>query len=91
MDCGVWGVGAVHLIGLEGESKMTAKEELHRLVDQLPASEWEHAKSVPEELCDDADDRPLSSETLASIERGLEDIRAGRTITLEELERKYGV
>jgi len=44
---------------------------------------------VLEELCDDAEDRPLSAETLASIERGLEDIRAGRTITLEELERKY--
>ena len=68
---------------------MTAKEELYRLVDQLPASEWEHARSVLEELCDDAEDRPLSAETLASIERGLEDIRAGRTITLEELDRKY--
>lgn len=79
------------MIWLEGESKMTAKEELYRLVDQLPASEWEHAKSVLEELCDDADDRPLSAETLASIEHGLEDIRAGRTITLEGLERKYGV
>ena len=44
-----------------------------------------------EQLCEDADDRPLSAEPLASIERGLEDIRAGRNITLEELERKCGV
>lgn len=70
---------------------MTAREELHRLVEQLPASECEYAKSLLEDLCDDADDGPLSAETAASLERGLEDIRAGRTITLEELERKYGV
>jgi hypothetical protein len=44
-----------------------------------------------EDLCDDTGDGPLSAGTVASIERGLEDIRAGRTITLEEVERKYGV
>lgn len=37
------------------------------------------------------DDEPLSAEDLAAIRRGLKDIKAGKTITLEELERKFGL
>ncbi len=37
------------------------------------------------------DDEPLSSADQAAIRRGLADIRAGRTITREELIRKYGL
>lgn len=34
-------------------------------------------------------DESLSAEDREAIEEGLEDIRAGRTISLEELKRKY--
>ena len=37
------------------------------------------------------DDEQLSAGDLSAIRRGLEDFRAGRTLTLEELERKYGL
>ena len=39
----------------------------------------------------DFDEEPLSAEDLAAIRRGLEDIRAGRVVTLEEYERKRGL
>ena len=37
------------------------------------------------------DDEPLSAEDMKAIRRGLRDIKAGRTISLGELERKYGL
>ena len=60
---------------------MTAKERLHRLVDQLPATEFEAARRFLEYLSDrredlvsrslegaPADDEPMSAEELADLE-----------------------
>ena len=74
---------------------MSIKGELHRLVDELGEDQCEEARRILEELRAkdgaESDDESLSPETLAAIEEGLADIKAGRTITLEELERKYGL
>ena len=74
---------------------MAIKEQLHKLVDELPESQCEEAWQLLEELRSakrsDSNDERLSTATLAAIEEGLEDIKAGHTITLEELERKYGL
>jgi hypothetical protein len=37
------------------------------------------------------DSEPLTQEDLEAIERGREDIKQGRYITLEEFERKFGL
>ena len=56
----------------------TVKEEAHRLVDEQPEdATWD---DVFEEV-----------ELRLIVERGLADMRAGRTIPAEEIERKYGV
>jgi hypothetical protein len=55
---------------------------LRRLVDIL----YERA-SAQEEY----DNEPLTPEDLEAIQRGKEDIKHGRVLTLEEYERKYGL
>ena len=70
---------------------MTAKEELHRLVEEMPE---QRARELLEELRDaspSADDEPLSEEDIASIERGMEDVRAGRVKPLDQCERERGL
>jgi hypothetical protein len=63
---------------------VTSKVELHRLVDDLPAR-------LLHDLRDEMDEEPLSKQDLASVERGLEDLSAGRSVTLAELKQKYGL
>ena len=67
---------------------MTSKVELHRLVDDLPDEE---AARLLHGLRDEMDEEPLSKQDLASVERGLEDLSAGRSVTLAELKQKYGL
>ena len=67
------------------------KEELHRLVDELPESQLDTARVLLEELRGGIDDDSLTSEELAEIEAGREAIRRGEYITLEEYERKRGL
>jgi len=72
---------------------MTAKEALHRLVEELPEDQAELARALLEDLRDaaDAGGPPLDEESLASADRGLADIAAGRVKTLEEYERERGL
>ena len=37
------------------------------------------------------DDEPLTPQDLTALQRGLEDLDAGRSITLAELKQKYGL
>ncbi len=70
---------------------MTAKEELHQLVEEMPE---QRARELLEELrdtCASVDDEPLSEEDVASIERGMEDVRAGRVKPLDQYERERGL
>jgi predicted transcriptional regulator len=69
---------------------MTVKPELHRLVDELPEDHAELARQWLEDLRDaaDRDGEPLDAEALASLDRGLAEIAAGRVISLEDFERE---
>jgi predicted transcriptional regulator len=55
-----------------------AKQQAHELIDQLPDSAtW--------------DEIAYRAEVHASIQRGLADSEAGRTISQEEVEKRFGV
>jgi hypothetical protein len=64
---------------------MTTREALHQLVDDLPDDQAELARAWLEDLryASDEDGPPLDSETLASLDRGIADIGAGRLKSLE--------
>jgi hypothetical protein len=59
---------------------MTAKDALHQLVDELPDDQTVLARVLLQDLRDaaDVDGPPLDAETLASLDRGLADVAAGR-------------
>lgn len=69
---------------------MTAKEELHRLVDELADHQAGLARQLLTDLKNAADEdgEPLSAEALQSLDRGLDDIQAGRVKPLEQYERE---
>lgn len=69
---------------------MTTREALHQLVDELPDSQAELARIWLEDLRDASDDDgpTLDANTIASIERGLADVAAGRVKSLDEYTRE---
>lgn len=67
---------------------MTARENLHQIVDTLPEARLD---DVLDYLAEFGEPEALSAETLAGIEEGLEDIRNGRTISLEDYRRTRGL
>ena len=82
---------------------MTTKDELHRLVDQLPESQIETAARDLRELCAagdpvlralltaPSDDEPLTAEDRAAIAEGWDAYRAGDVVSLEEVKRELGL
>jgi predicted transcriptional regulator len=72
---------------------LTTREELHRLVDQLPEEQAKLARVWLQDLRDAADEDgpPLDAEALASLDRGLADVAAGRVKPLEQYERERGL
>jgi len=72
---------------------MTTKEDLHHLVDELPEDQTELARVLLEDLRDatDAGGPPLDAESIASLDRGLADIAAGRVKPLDECKRERGL
>ena len=68
---------------------MTARESVHQLVDVLPEDRLGDVLDFLADLQDT--DVSLTPETEAAIEEGLEDIRNGRTITLQEYRRTRGL
>ena len=73
---------------IEQEVIMTVRENVHQLVDTLPE---DRLLDVLDYLADLNDTDEVSAETKAAIGEGLEDIRAGRTITIEEYRRTRGL
>jgi len=71
---------------------MTTREDLHHLVDQIPEDHTELARALLEDLRNaaDADGSPLDEESLASLDRGLADVAAGRVKSLDEYNRERG-
>jgi hypothetical protein len=72
---------------------MTTREELHQLVDELPEEQAELARVLLQDLHDAADENgpPLDAEALASLDRGLADVAAGRVKPLADYERERGL
>ena len=82
---------------------MTMKEELHRLVDELPDSESHAAKRFLEYLRNmgdpmmqalmeaPMDDEPETEEERAAIAEAYDDIAAGRVVTMEEIKHEFGL
>jgi len=80
----------------------TARNELHRIVDELPDNDIPTAQRLLRSLLggkrefrffDDApmDDEPLTDEDIQAIAEAEEDIAAGRTQSLEDLRRELGL
>lgn len=65
---------------------MTVRENVHRIVDALPE---ERLADVLDFLDQIEDDDTLNPEEETALERALEDVRQGRTISLEELKRTH--
>jgi len=72
---------------------MSTKDILHRIVEELPEAQAELALEWLEDLreANDLEGRPLDEESLASLDRGLDDISTGRMTQLEEYQRKRGL
>jgi hypothetical protein len=72
---------------------MTTREALHQLVDDLPDDQAELARVWLEDLRYASDDAgpPPDPETLASLDRGVADVSAGRVKSLEQYERERGL
>ena len=66
---------------------MSVRENVHELVEALPD---DRLSDVLDYLAELNDTDELGVETQAAIEDGLEDIRQGRTIALEEYRRTSG-
>ena len=67
---------------------MTAREELHQLIDSLAedqvATLWQYIEDIRQ-------DDVLESQSLAAIREGLEDIQHGRVMDVQEYRRTRGV
>jgi hypothetical protein len=74
---------------IEIEILMSARENVHQLVDTLPEERLDDVLDYLAELQDG--EEPLSAETQVAIDEGVDDIRTGRTIPLEEYRRTRGL
>jgi hypothetical protein len=82
---------------------MTIKDELHRLVDELPESESHAAKRFLEYLRNmgdpvlrarleaPEDNEPETEEERAAVAEAYEDFKAGRVVSHQELKRELGL
>jgi hypothetical protein len=82
---------------------MTIKEELHRLVDELPEGEMYGAKRFLEYLRNmgdpvlramleaPEDDEPETAEERAAVAEAYEDFEAGRVVSHQEIKREFGL
>ena len=61
---------------------MSVRENVHRIVDTLPEDRLPEVLDYILDMEDPED--PISPETQSAIDEGLDDIRNGRTISLEE-------
>ena len=72
---------------------MTAKETLHDLVDRPHDDQAERVRICTEDLADavDAEGPSLDAAALASLDRGLADVSAGRVKSIGQYERERGM
>jgi len=71
---------------------MTVREELHRIADELPEEELLELRQIVDDLKTGTEaEETVSGESLAAIQEGLEDIKAGRTVSWEQVKNENGV
>ena len=82
---------------------MAIKDDLHRLVDELPEDELPAAKRFLQYLCDvgdpvlralieaPVDDEPETEEERAAVAEAYEDWAAGRVVNFEDVKHEFGV
>ena len=83
---------------------MTTKNDLYRMIDCLPKRELRHAQQCLERLqagdydrlllkllVAPWDDEPETEEERLAAEEGDRDLREGRTVSMEEIKREFGV
>jgi predicted transcriptional regulator len=67
------------------------RDEIGRLVEELPEEKLEFARSYLEHLTLESDeDEVLTPEERAHIDKGLADLAAGRVIPHEDVKREFG-
>ncbi len=80
------------------------RDELHRMLDAIPERKLHDVRKILETFSDDEsspvrkaienaplDDEPETDEERRAVEEGEADIRAGRTLSTEELRRELGI
>ena len=71
---------------------MTVRDELHTIVDELPEDELlELREFVNDMRADTEEEETVTAESLAAVREGLEDIKAGRTVSWEQVKRENGL
>ena len=71
---------------------MTVREELHRIVDELPEEELLELRQIVDDLKTGTEgEETVSAESLAAIQEGLADIKAGRTVSWEQVKNENGL
>ncbi len=65
---------------------MTVRDELHMIVDELPEEDLLELRQFVDDLkADTEEEETVTAESLAAILEGLEDIKAGRTVSWEQV------
>jgi hypothetical protein len=69
---------------------MANRQDLHNVVEELPASELGAALRYLRFLCyDGLDEEPVDAETVAKLDAARAE--SGQPITLDEVKRRYGL
>ena len=69
---------------------MTDRQDLHDVVEELPASELDAALRYLRFLCyDGLDEEPVDAETVAKLDAARAE--GGQPFTLDEVKRRYGL
>jgi hypothetical protein len=69
---------------------MTNRQDLHDVVEELPASELGAALSYLKFLCyDGLDEEPVDAETVAKLDAARAE--GGQPVALDEIKRRYGL
>ena len=69
----------------------TTREQLHAMIDALPAEQFDAARHALYLLTIPEDDEPLTEEDLEAIREGREAYLRGETIPHEEAMRRIGL
>ncbi len=68
------------------------RDELHRIVDELPEEELLELREIINDLKAGTEaEEAVSANDLVAIQEGLADIKAGRTVSWEQVKNEHGL